>query len=61
MKHKQQGTTMLIGIDPKHYFKSPNGGQARLPGNDAFSVLNHLFKKNISSIIPKLKYQGKKR
>ena len=45
MKHKQQGTTMLIGIDPQHYFKSPNGGQARFPGNDAFFCSESFFLK----------------
>ena len=50
---------MLIGIDPKHYFKSPNGEQAPLSGNDPFSVLNYFSKKkttHTSSIIHKLKY-----
>ena len=59
IKHKQQLkitlSTLLISIDPKrflqsrsqyHYFKSPNGGKARISENDSFFCRQFLFLKN---------------
>ena len=53
---------MLIGIDPKLTILSPQMvGKFVFLGMTHFSVLNHFSKKNISSIMPKLMYQGKKK